>query len=107
MDALGFAMEKFDATGRYRKDDVDDRGELPDGSILNGIEDLRLNISKSTGFRRSMASQLLIYALGRGLVDDDASAVARLLQKLESEPTIPALIEEIVLLEAFRRRLVP
>ncbi|MGE4618288.1 MAG: DUF1592 domain-containing protein [Planctomycetota bacterium] len=104
MDALGFAMEKFDATGRYREEDVDDRGELPDGSILDGLDDLRLTVSKSTGFRRSIASQLLTYALGRGLVDDDASAVARLLQKLETEPTIPALIEEIVLLEAFRRR---
>ncbi|MDE0959378.1 MAG: DUF1592 domain-containing protein [Planctomycetota bacterium] len=106
MDALGFSLERFDAIGRYRTGEIDDRGELPDGSVLEGIEDLRANIQNSSGFQRSLARNLLTYALGRGLVDDDAPAVARLLVRLESEATIAALIEEIVLLEAFRRRLV-
>ena len=107
MDALGFSLERFDAIGRYRSGDIDDRGELPDGSVLEGVEDLRTNIQNSSGFQRSLARNLLTYALGRGLTDEDAPAVARLLVRLKSDPTIAALIEEIVVLEAFRRRLVP
>ena len=107
MDALGFSLERFDAIGRYRSGDIDDRGELPDGSVLEGVEDLRSNIQNSSGFQRSLARNLLTYALGRGLTDEDAPAVARLLVRLKSDPTIAALIEEIVVLEAFRRRLVP
>lgn len=107
MDALGFSLERFDAIGRYRTGDIDDRGELPDGSVLEGIEDLKTNIHSSSGFHRSLAKNLLTYALGRGLVDEDAPAVARLLVRLKSDSTIVALIEEIVVLEAFRRRLIP
>jgi hypothetical protein len=107
MDALGFSLERFDAIGRYRTGDIDDRGELPDGSVLEGIKDLKTNIHSSSGFQRSLARNLLTYALGRGLIDEDAPAVARLLVRLKSDPTIIALIEEIVVLEAFRRRLIP
>ena len=45
MDALGFALEPLDAVGRWRDSDesgpVDARGELPDGRIINGPEELR------------------------------------------------------------------
>ena len=107
MDALGFSLERFDAVGRYRTGEIDARGELPDGSVLLGIDDLRKTVSSSDGFARSLAKNMLIYALGRGLTDDDEPSLARLMNRLETDPSIPALIEEIVLLKSFRSSMVP
>ncbi|MEE2856012.1 MAG: DUF1592 domain-containing protein [Planctomycetota bacterium] len=107
MDALGFSLERFDAVGRYRTGEIDTRGELPDGSVLLGIEDLRNTVSSSDGFARSLAKNMLIYALGRGLTERDEPSIARLMNRLETDPSIPALIEEIVLLKSFRSCMVP
>ena len=107
MDALGFSLERFDAVGRYRTGEIDARGELPDGSVLLGIDDLRKTVSSSDGFARSLAKNMLIYALGRGLTDDDEPSLARLMNRLDTDPSIPALIEEIVLLKSFRSSMVP
>ncbi len=107
MDALGFSLERFNAVGKYREGEIDDRGELPDGSVIQGVEDLRSIISKSPGFRRSLAKSLFVYALGRSLTDEDARALYRLESRLEVDPTLPDLIDEIVSLEAFRKRKVP
>ena len=47
MDPLGFALENFDATGMWRERDryagvaIDASGELPDGTRVNGPDDLR------------------------------------------------------------------
>ncbi len=47
MDPLGFALENFDATGMWRDKDrfantvIDSAGELPDGTKINGPDDLR------------------------------------------------------------------
>ena len=47
MDPLGLALEKFDATGMWRDRDryvgvaIDASGELPNGTAVNGPDDLR------------------------------------------------------------------
>ena len=47
MDPLGFALENFDAVGMWRDKDrfagttIDSAGELPDGTKINGPDDLR------------------------------------------------------------------
>ena len=47
MDPLGLALENFDATGMWRDRDrfagaaIDASGELPDGTPINGPDDLR------------------------------------------------------------------
>ena len=42
MDPIGFALEHFDAVGRWRDDDagkpIDTASELPDGSVVDGLE---------------------------------------------------------------------
>ena len=44
MDPVGFALENFDAIGRWRDEDsgvpIDASGELPDGSRFNGPREL-------------------------------------------------------------------
>lgn len=104
MDAIGFAMERFDAIGRYRQGFIDTKGELPDGTGIDGPGELRDLVEKELGFRRSLVTHLLTYALGRGLNSADIPAISRLTRGLKSDSTLQDLIEAIVLTEAFRKR---
>jgi hypothetical protein len=111
MDALGFALEEFDAIGRWRRDDpdamIDSRGELPDGRIVEGVADLRRVIAEDRGYLRALARNLFVFALGRGLTPEDEPALEALIGRIEGEPTIPALIDEIVGTRAFLERRAP
>ncbi|MDG2220302.1 MAG: DUF1592 domain-containing protein [Rubripirellula sp.] len=81
MDPLGFALEQFDAVGRFRSHDgqapVDASGKLPDGTEFNGVEDLRtiLATEKQEQFVRCFTEKLLIYATGRGTEYYDRCAI--------------------------------
>jgi hypothetical protein len=72
MDPLGFSLENFDATGRWRTKDaagaVDTSGQLADGSPVDGPVALRKALLKHPEqFVRTMTEKMLTYALGRGL----------------------------------------
>jgi mono/diheme cytochrome c family protein len=80
MDPLGFALENFDAIGRWRDQDgklaIDPSGTLPDGRSFKGYEDLRALLKADPGaFTECLAEKMLIYALGRGLERGDRKAV--------------------------------
>ena len=82
MDPIGFAMENFDAIGRWRdagrRRRADRRpGGLPDGSTFDGVAGLRAGAARSGPSVRAgtMTEKLLTYALGRGLEYYDAPAV--------------------------------
>ncbi len=107
MDAIGFAMERFDAVGRYRSGFIDAQGELPDGTKIDGPGELRDLVETDAGFRRSLVTHLMTYALGRGLDSGDIPVVSRLTRNLKAESTLQDLIEAIVLTEAFRKRELP
>ena len=85
MDPIGLALENFDATGRWRKNDglvpVDPRGEMYDGRPLDGPVSLRAAlVGHADAFRSGFAESLLSYALGRVLDNTDmptARAIAR------------------------------
>ena len=71
MDPLGFALENFDAIGRWRLRDgdfaIDPSGSLPDGRSFKNHEDLRALLRADAGaFTECLVEKLLIYALGRG-----------------------------------------
>ena len=108
MDALGFALEELDAVGRIRQTDqgepIDARGELPDGRIINGPQELGAVLREDPAVHRSLANHLLIYAIGRGLTPADESSVQRMVEELGQEPTIRRLVQEIVEMEIFRMR---
>jgi hypothetical protein len=80
MDPLGFALEHFDAVGRWRTRDgatpIDASAELPDGSTFTGVNGLRAALlERSNLFVTTLTEKLMIYALGRGLEYYDAPTV--------------------------------
>ncbi len=84
MDPVGFALEHYDAVGRWRERDgdapVDDSGGLPDGQEFSGADGLEEGLLKRPElFARTVTEKLLTYALGRGLEAQDAPAVRRIL----------------------------
>ncbi len=80
MDPIGFALENYDAVGKWRSDfagePVDASGVLPDGAAFDGLDGLRdLLLSRPDDFVGTVTEKLLIYALGRGLEYYDMPAV--------------------------------
>jgi hypothetical protein len=72
MDPIGFALENFDLTGKWRSADgktpVDASGELVDGTRLDGPVSLRNALmSRSDTFINAATQKLLTYALGRAV----------------------------------------
>ncbi len=84
MDPPGFALEHYDAVGRWRamegENPVDASGGLPDGQLFSGVEELEEGLLKRPEiFARTLTEKLLTYALGRGLEAYDAPAVRKIL----------------------------
>jgi hypothetical protein len=85
MDPLGFALENFDATGKWRTMEgtskIDASGVTPDGSPLNGPADLReYLLSRPDQFAATVTEKLLTYALGRGLEEYDLPLVRKIVR---------------------------
>ncbi len=72
MDPIGFAMENFDAIGRWRTEEhgtpIVATARLVDGTEIDGMIDLRNALLKySDRFVQTTTEKLMTYALGRGL----------------------------------------
>lgn len=71
MDALGFALEHYDAIGRHRERDaggeIDCSGELPDGTRLAGLTDLKRVVAADPAFVQTLTHKLFVHAVGRDL----------------------------------------
>ena len=89
IDPLGFALENFDAVGRWRaREDgagtpIDASGALPDGAPFDGPAAFREALLRepwATEFATTVTEKLMTYALGRGLEHYDAPAVRRILR---------------------------
>ena len=110
MDPIGFALENYNPIGSWRwKDgelDIDATAELPDGTTLSGIADLkRAIIDRKQQFARCLVEKMLTYALGRGLEYYDRPTVEHIVSRLESEGyRSSVLITEIVKSDPFRLR---
>ncbi|MDP4626056.1 MAG: DUF1592 domain-containing protein [Akkermansiaceae bacterium] len=88
MDPPGFALENFDAVGRWREMEgaspVDSSGGLPDGSLFTGTDGMeKALLDRPDLFARTLTEKLLTYALGRGLEASDMPAVRRILRDAE------------------------
>jgi hypothetical protein len=80
MDPIGFSLENFDNTGKWRTLDgrtpIDASGALVDGTRLNGPATLRQALlAKSDVFAAVFSERLLTYAVGRAMRPQDMPAV--------------------------------
>jgi len=83
MDPLGFALENFDAVGKWRTQadgaPIDASASLPDGTGFSSAAGLRsLVASHKEDFARTLASKLLAYAIGRGIEFSDQPAIRKI-----------------------------
>ncbi len=110
MDPIGFAMENYDATGRWRPTEggkpVDAAGGLPDGSKFDGAAGLqRALLAHPEVFVNTMTEKLMTYALGRGVEYYDAPSVRKIVQGSRAQDyRVSALILGIVNSTPFQMR---
>ena len=86
MDPIGFAMDNFDAVGRWRDTDagqaIDASGVLPDGTKFNGIVDLKKALLRHPEqFVETVAEKLLMYGIGRNVQYYDRPAVRAIVRE--------------------------
>lgn len=110
MDPIGFALENYDAIGKYRtKDgelDIDTTGQFSDGTSFTGINDLKKILKdRKKQFMKCITEKMLTYALGRGLEYYDKPAVDKIISVLEeNDYRSSVLISQIVRSDPFLLR---
>lgn len=90
MDPPGFALENFDAVGRWRTleegEPIDSTGGLPDGSEFAGVSGLEKGLlARPENFVSTLTEKFMTYALGRGMEHYDAPAVRKIVQDAQSK----------------------
>lgn len=88
MDPVGFALENFDAVGRWREFEngapIDVSGGLPDGSEFEGVGPLEKGLlERPQLFVNTLSQKLLTFALGRGVEPYDAPAIREIVREAE------------------------
>jgi len=87
IDPVGFALENFDAVGRWRDQDgdsgpVDVSGELPGAGEFKGVDGLEQALLRRPElFAGTLTEKLLTFALGRGVETYDAPAIRKILRE--------------------------
>jgi hypothetical protein len=88
MDPLGFALENFDALGRWREVDaeskevIDASGAFTDGRTFDGPVEFRNGLMKlRMEFMETVVEKLMTYALGRGAESYDRPAIRQILRE--------------------------
>ena len=112
MDPIGFAMENFDAIGRWRERDatngqaIDVTGVFPDGTRFEGITGLKqVLLRQPEQFVGTIAEKLLMYALGRNVQYYDAPAVRGILREAAAQNyTFSSLVLGVVKSRPFLMR---
>ena len=115
MDPLGFALENFDATGMWRDRDrfagtrIDASGELPDGTPIEGPDDLRAALLRQPEqFVQTFTERLLMFAAGRTLEYYDMPTVRRIVRDAaDDDYRFSELVLGVVRSEQFRMRRAP
>jgi hypothetical protein len=111
MDPVGFALENYDAVGRWRTVDagvpIDASGTLFDGTAVTGVADLEAALLRRPELLvGTIAEKLLTFANGRGLEPDDAPAVRRILREARGqEYRFSSLVIGVVTSVPFRMRI--
>jgi len=110
LDPIGFGLENFDATGRWRTQDgdagIDATGQLPDGSSFDGPAQLKVIVmGKKAQFVHCLSEKMLIFALGRGLGDNDRCTVDAIAKQVtDSKYRFSSLVDAVVESKPFQER---
>ena len=108
MDPIGFGLENFDPSGRWRdsygKTPIVAWDTMPGGEIFDGPAGLKkILLSHEDDFARSLAERMFIYATGRNVGFQDELFMQRLVKNLkENRFDTEKFIIELVNLEPFR-----
>lgn len=110
IDPIGFALEHFDAVGRWREfdqsEEIDTSGLFPDGQPISGIEDLENHLVEHPEiFVSTLTEKLLTFALGRGIEFRDAPEIRKIVRRAaDHEYQFSSIIKGIVLSQPFQMR---
>ncbi|MGA0805847.1 MAG: DUF1592 domain-containing protein [Pseudohongiellaceae bacterium] len=110
IDPLGFALESFDAIGKWRDSDsgqpVDTAARLWDGSELEGAASLHAALlARQDLFVETFIDKMMTYALGRGVEHFDMPAIRAITRRAEADGyRMSSVIQGIVESAAFRMR---
>jgi mono/diheme cytochrome c family protein len=112
MDPIGFAMENFDAIGKWRDQDagkpIDVSSKLPDGTPVDGLAGVKeLLLKDPQRFVGAVAGKLLMYGIGRNVQYFDAPAVRKIVRDAAaSDYKFDALVLGVVKSAPFQMRTV-
>ena len=110
MDPVGFALENYDAIGRWRTVDsgfpIDASGELWDGTALGGVRELEsAMLARPELFLTTLTEKLLVFGTGRGVTASDGPAVRAILRRAEADDyRLSSLIQAVVASDPFQMR---
>jgi hypothetical protein len=103
-DSIGLVFEGYGPTGERRDRDLGNRpveatAVFPDGSVGEGLAGLRryLTERREDEFVENLCRELLVYALGRGLMLSDKPTIEAMRERLRAEGhRFDSMIETIV-----------
>lgn len=110
IDPLGFSLEHFDSTGRWRDkyadgNAIEDSAALTDKTEIAGVEGLLKYLRvKEPQVRKTLSYKLVGFALGRTVLASDQLLVERMVNA-GSNATFAQLAMEIAISKQFRHRL--
>ena len=117
IDPLGFALENFDAIGRWRTEErvaagqganppVTAAGTLPDGRAFKNADEFKRFLADDLDrFAPAFVEQLATYGLRRVMTVDDAAAIRAITAASKKDGyRLRSVVENFVLSDLFRRR---
>jgi hypothetical protein len=105
IDPYGFALEQYDAIGRLRKENLDTRTRLADGSSIDGLAGLQQYLlqQRKDDFLRQFCRKLLGYSLGRAVQLSDEPLLQEIEQQLAGQGArFSVAVQTIVQSQQFR-----
>lgn len=107
MEPLGFGLENFDAIGGWRTSlngkPVDNAGALPNGQPYNSTAQLAQYLTENETFYQCAAKNLVTYAIGRRLEDQDDCNVRDIAKSIDPGKSIADTITAIVTNDLFKK----
>ena len=114
MDVIGFGLENFDPTGRWRDKEkvgrkqvpIQSGGTLPGGGSFQNVTGLKaLLLQHADDLAEELTESILSYALGRTVEFSDADDVQQILSSLKKENyPLRDLVRQVALSPLFKRK---